>query len=172
MKSDRYNVEIVFSADPPRPRYTLCQELSYCSCKRGAVFPSVCSHRRAVLLWLRSVRSAWRSKGSTASNFHELASQIGLPVDIFEVGHLAVGVPSLQKYVKRNTSNRKRKRWNDIELDDVKAATQAYINDAKKRAYHDQVMRIMQRAREKHLAKKLDLSKYRQLAMWSATMTE
>ena len=59
MKSEAYNVELVFTNTANNGTLNECKKLSYCSCKAGAVSSSVCSHRSAVNLWLHDLQRLW-----------------------------------------------------------------------------------------------------------------
>lgn len=75
LKSDLYLVEIVFSASDANSQLHLNEKFSYWNYKKGAVDRNVCSHRRAVVAWLRSLQHDWQTKAETdakvanASNF-------------------------------------------------------------------------------------------------------
>lgn len=173
LKSDLYLVEIVFSASDANRQLHLNEKFSFCNCKKGAVDTDVCSHRRAVVAWLRSLQHGWRTKAATdvkvanASNFVDLAAALGLASDILHVSQLPLSVPQVQKL---HLQAARKTKWTSKDEDDLFDEQRRYLMDPLAGdAGERKVRRITNRFHEQNDAGEWELSTFEQGAMWTKT---
>ena len=165
MKADRYDVEIVFVQKGSRG---MCHDwnLGYCTCKRGAIATEVCAHRRAVFYWLRTFRQKWLHKDTSASNFHDVAAVLGLPMDVLEACRLPLSVPSI---ISIQNQKKRKQPWSTTQASEVRASNKRYIDEGLSQSSRDFCLQTVGAIRQSH-GVGLALERYPLLAAFACLM--
>jgi len=168
MKAMRYDVELVFACTLGERKLCIREASSYCTCKRGAIATNVCSHRRAVLYWLRTLWQKWSGLTDSIDNFHDLAQKLNIAADICDTSQLPISVQQLVE-IHNNTVERGRKNrhWSDVTEAKIRHANKNYLETDSDKALF---LQVAEKARRMNKSGEIRLTKYPMLAMWADLM--